>query len=124
MAPSSMAPPSMAPGVPGRRRFTSPRHRFKAPPWRHGSLQYVFLLAAAMTDFVKTAISQRTGVITLDRPRALNALSLSMIRALSDVLLAWRDDPAIDAVCCAAVPTRPCARVVTSAIFTRSARCR
>jgi enoyl-CoA hydratase/carnithine racemase len=51
-----------------------------------------------MTDFVKTTVANRTGVITLDRPRALNSLSLEMIRALNDVLLAWRDDPAIDAV--------------------------
>jgi enoyl-CoA hydratase/carnithine racemase len=51
-----------------------------------------------MTDFVKTAIAGRTGIITLDRPRTLNSLSLEMIRALTDVLLAWRDDPAVDAV--------------------------
>jgi enoyl-CoA hydratase/carnithine racemase len=51
-----------------------------------------------MTDFVKTTIANRTGVITLDRPRTLNSLSLEMIRALTDVLLAWRDDAGIDAV--------------------------
>lgn len=51
-----------------------------------------------MTDFVKTTIANRTGIITLDRPRTLNSLSLEMIRALSDALLAWRDDPAVNAV--------------------------
>ena len=51
-----------------------------------------------MTDFVKTRIANRTGVITLDRPRTLNSLSLEMVRALTDVLLDWRDDPAVDAV--------------------------
>jgi enoyl-CoA hydratase/carnithine racemase len=51
-----------------------------------------------MTDFVKTTIANRTGLITLDRPRTLNSLSLGMIRDLSDVLLAWRDDPSVDAV--------------------------
>ncbi|MDL2357619.1 MAG: enoyl-CoA hydratase/isomerase family protein [Pseudomonadota bacterium] len=51
-----------------------------------------------MTDFVKTTVSNRTGLITLDRPRTLNSLSLEMIRALTDVLLAWRDDPQVDAV--------------------------
>lgn len=51
-----------------------------------------------MTDFVKTRIANRTGVITLDRPRTLNSLSLEMIRALSDVLLAWESDDVIDAV--------------------------
>lgn len=38
------------------------------------------------------------GLITLNRPKALNALSLPMIRALSAALLAWRDDPAIHVV--------------------------
>jgi enoyl-CoA hydratase/carnithine racemase len=51
-----------------------------------------------MTDFVKTTILNRTGLLTLDRPRTLNSLSLEMIRALADALLAWRDDPAVDAV--------------------------
>jgi enoyl-CoA hydratase/carnithine racemase len=51
-----------------------------------------------MTDFVKTTVANRTGIITLDRPRTLNSLSLEMIRALADVLLAWRDDPEVDAV--------------------------
>jgi enoyl-CoA hydratase/carnithine racemase len=51
-----------------------------------------------MTDFVKTKIANGTGIITLDRPRTLNSLSLDMIRAMADVLLAWRDDPAVDAV--------------------------
>jgi enoyl-CoA hydratase/carnithine racemase len=36
--------------------------------------------------------------ITLNRPKALNALSLPMIRALTDCLLRWRDDPAVQAV--------------------------
>ncbi len=46
--------------------------------------------------------SERTangvGRITLNRPEALNALGLGMIRALTDVLLAWRDDPSVVAV--------------------------
>ena len=51
-----------------------------------------------MTDFVKTRIANRTGIITLDRPRTLNSLSLEMIRALTDVLLAWESDAGVDAV--------------------------
>ncbi len=51
-----------------------------------------------MTDFVKTHVANGTGIITLDRPRTLNSLSLEMIRALSDVLLAWEHDPQVDAV--------------------------
>lgn len=38
------------------------------------------------------------GLITLNRPKALNALSLPMIRDLSAALLAWRDDPAVHVV--------------------------
>jgi enoyl-CoA hydratase len=40
----------------------------------------------------------RLGCITLNRPRALNALSLPMVRALAAALLAWRDDPQVQAV--------------------------
>lgn len=38
------------------------------------------------------------GFLTLDRPRALNALSLDMIRDLTAALLAWRDDPRVERV--------------------------
>jgi enoyl-CoA hydratase len=47
---------------------------------------------------VVTEVRGRLACITLNRPRALNALSLPMIRALAAALLAWRDDPAIEAV--------------------------
>ncbi|GAB3386509.1 enoyl-CoA hydratase/isomerase family protein [Massilia agri] len=51
-----------------------------------------------MTDYVLTRVANRTGVITLDRPKALNSLSLDMVRALSAILLQWKDDAGIDAV--------------------------
>lgn len=51
-----------------------------------------------MTDHVLTRVANGTGVITLDRPKALNSLSLAMVRRLSATLLAWRDDAAVDAV--------------------------
>jgi enoyl-CoA hydratase/carnithine racemase len=38
------------------------------------------------------------GLITLNRPKALNALSLQMVRELTGILQAWRDDPAVLAV--------------------------
>lgn len=47
---------------------------------------------------VKTAVSGGIGLITLNRPKALNALSLPMVQALLATLLAWRDDPAVFAV--------------------------
>lgn len=40
----------------------------------------------------------RTGRISLNRPRALNALNLEMCEAITQALLAWRDDPAVEAV--------------------------
>jgi len=51
-----------------------------------------------MTDFVQLSIKNKTGFITLDRPKALNSLSLEMIRAMTTALLAWRADEAIQAV--------------------------
>ena len=51
-----------------------------------------------MSEFVKTRVANRTGIITLDRPKALNSLSLGMVRDLADVLEGWRDDAAVDAV--------------------------
>ena len=35
------------------------------------------------------------GLITLNRPKALNALSLQMVRDLTSALLDWRDDPTV-----------------------------
>lgn len=51
-----------------------------------------------MTDFIQTEIRGTTGVITLDRPAALNSLTLEMVRAMTAALLRWRDDPAVRAV--------------------------
>lgn len=48
----------------------------------------------------ETLISTAGGVgrITLNRPAALNALTLGMVEAMTQALMAWRDDPAIRAV--------------------------
>jgi len=51
-----------------------------------------------MTEFVQTHIKNNIGFITLDRPKALNSLSLDMVRALTSTLLAWRTDSAVHAV--------------------------
>ena len=51
-----------------------------------------------MTDHVLTRVANGTGIITLDRPKALNSLSLAMVRRLTAILLAWRDDASVDAV--------------------------
>lgn len=47
---------------------------------------------------VVAEVHGHVGLITLNRPKALNALSLPMIRALAHCLQAWRDDPAVAAV--------------------------
>jgi enoyl-CoA hydratase/carnithine racemase len=48
--------------------------------------------------FVIAEIRGRVGCITLNRPQALNALSLDMIRGLASTLQRWRDDPMVLAV--------------------------
>ncbi len=47
---------------------------------------------------VITEIVGSIGCITLNRPKALNALSLPMVQALLDTLQAWKDDAAVIAV--------------------------
>ncbi|HET6827456.1 MAG TPA: enoyl-CoA hydratase/isomerase family protein, partial [Ramlibacter sp.] len=47
---------------------------------------------------ISSEVRAGIGLVTLNRPKALNALSLPMIRALWAVLSAWRDDPAVHAV--------------------------
>ncbi len=51
-----------------------------------------------MTQWIHTEQRRHVGVILLDRPKALNSLSLDMVRALSAILYAWRDDATIAAV--------------------------
>ena len=47
---------------------------------------------------VRTEVRGSAGLITLDRPKALNALSLDMIRDLTAALLAWRDELRVERV--------------------------
>ena len=48
-----------------------------------------------MTEFVKTEVRGATGVITLDRPKALNSLNPEMARAIDETLKRWRDDDTV-----------------------------
>lgn len=50
-----------------------------------------------MSDVV-AQVRGSAGLITLNRPKALNALSLDMIRDLTAALLAWRDDARVERV--------------------------
>lgn len=47
---------------------------------------------------VITRIEGRVGRITLNRPQALHALTTDMCRRMTEALLAWREDPAVDLV--------------------------
>ena len=47
---------------------------------------------------VYTKIEDGLGIIVLDRPKALNALSTDMIRAIAAALHEWRDNDAVNAV--------------------------
>jgi enoyl-CoA hydratase/carnithine racemase len=51
-----------------------------------------------MTQWIHTEQRQHVGVILLNRPKALNSLSLDMVRALTAILHQWRDDATIAAV--------------------------
>ena len=51
-----------------------------------------------MDTHIISEVKGRAGLLTLNRAKALNALSLAMIRDLSARLLAWRDDPSIAVV--------------------------
>ncbi len=71
----------MGAGTPPVRRFT-PHIRF--PPY--------------MDSHIVTCRTGSLGQLIIDRPQALNALSLDMVRALYRTLATWRTDPAIRAV--------------------------
>ncbi len=49
-------------------------------------------------NHLRSQIHHRTGLIELDRPQAINALSSAMIDSLTQLLLAWADDPGVDQV--------------------------
>jgi enoyl-CoA hydratase/carnithine racemase len=51
-----------------------------------------------MDDEVLAEIRGQVGCITLNRAKALNALSLGMVRTLTELLLRWQGDPAVAAV--------------------------
>jgi enoyl-CoA hydratase/carnithine racemase len=50
------------------------------------------------TEDVQSEVRGQLGFITLNRPKALNALSLEMVRELRDVLLRWQQDEKVLAV--------------------------
>ena len=55
-------------------------------------------LPIATSDAIRAHVANRIGFIELNRPKALNALSTEMIRAMHVALDAWRDDADVLAV--------------------------
>ena len=51
-----------------------------------------------MTDDIVLKVEGHAGFISLNRPSALHALTLPMVHAMTQALLAWRDDPAVKCV--------------------------
>ena len=51
-----------------------------------------------MTDDIVVRVEGHAGFISLNRPSALNALTLPMVHAMTQALLAWRDDDAVKCV--------------------------
>ncbi|MFD9567857.1 enoyl-CoA hydratase/isomerase family protein [Streptomyces sp. NPDC059994] len=54
--------------------------------------------AAAEAEHVLLAIRGRAAHLTLNRPRALNALTHAMVRRIGEALSAWEHDPAVETV--------------------------
>ncbi len=50
------------------------------------------------TEFVNAHVGGRVGLISLTRPKALNALDLGMVQGITQCLKAWQDDDAVLAV--------------------------
>jgi enoyl-CoA hydratase len=53
---------------------------------------------------IEFAVEGQLGIVTLNRPQALHALTLEMITALTAQLITWQEDTAIGAVVIQAVP--------------------
>jgi enoyl-CoA hydratase len=51
-----------------------------------------------MTDDILIRVDGHAGFISLNRPLALNALTLPMVHAMTEALLEWRDDDAVKCV--------------------------
>ena len=51
-----------------------------------------------MSDEVLISIDGAAGRLSLNRPKAIHALTLGMVRAMTEALLAWRDDDAVQVV--------------------------
>lgn len=51
-----------------------------------------------MTDEILTRIDGHAGLISLNRPGAIHALTLPMVHAMTEALLKWKDDDAVKCI--------------------------
>lgn len=51
-----------------------------------------------MSGYIQATVDNGVGVVTLNRPKALNALDITMIRAMYDQLVGWKTDDAVHTV--------------------------
>lgn len=47
---------------------------------------------------VLTRVEGKAGFLSLNRPNAIHALTLDMVHIMTEALLQWRDDPAVEAI--------------------------
>lgn len=66
-------------------------------------------MAESTTGPVHIAVEQSTGVITLDRPKALNSINPEILFPVIEALEAWRDDDAVEQVVVASTSKHFCA---------------
>ena len=52
-------------------------------------------MTSSSTPQVLVERGAHCGLLTLNRPEALNALSLAMVRSLTQALRQWQDDPTV-----------------------------
>ena len=55
-------------------------------------------MVSADTDEVLARVDGRVGLLTLNRPKAINSLTHGMVRAMDRTLAAWADDDTVRAV--------------------------
>ena len=48
-----------------------------------------------ISEYINFSVKNNTGIIKLNRPKALNAINFDMVVLFTETLLKWRDDPLI-----------------------------
>ena len=48
-----------------------------------------------ISEYINFSVKNNTGIIKINRPKALNAINFDMVVLFTETLLKWRDDPLI-----------------------------